>query len=374
MEIVHISLVHQRIDIRIFYKQCCYLQKHKVGNVSFLVADGMGDEVVSDVKIFDVGIPGRNRFGRAIIGSIYMWKMLKSIKHDIVHLHDPELLPLGLLLRAANKIVIYDMHENLPKEILTKEYLFKWIRFPLSYIINIFQQQIFRIIPVVFAENSYPKHFEAVKNSVIILNYPLLNELNKVVSRKKDTFNIGYLGVISKERGSFMQLKVVDELRKEGLFLETTFIGPYSDEVFNSELCKKTVSSGAAIFSGRVKPEIAWSMISECHVGLAILEPSPNFVESYPTKLFEYMILGIPCIVSDFPLYRKVVEESQCGLLVDPMDINKIKEAIRWLYNNQIEAVKMGENGRIFAMQKYSWDSEFLKLKEFYLNLIANKK
>jgi glycosyltransferase involved in cell wall biosynthesis len=374
MEIIHISLVHQRSDIRIFYKQCLYLQEYKLGNITLIVADGIGDDIISNIKILDIGIPSRNRIGRAILGSIKMWKIFRFLHYDVVHLHDPELLPLGLLLKAKKKIVIFDMHENLPKEIFTKNYINKWVRYPLSYIINFFQQQIFKVIPVVFAENSYIKDFGTAKTSVTVLNYPIIKELNKVITQKRKTFNIGYLGSITKERGLFMQLRAVDELRNEGLEIETTLIGPYSNKDYNSLICQKLVRSGAASFTGRVIPEVGWSLMSKCHVGLAVLESSPNFIESYPTKLFEYMALGIPCIVSDFPLYRKVVEDAQCGLLVDPMDIESIKDAIRRLYYNQNELNRMGENGKINVNHRYSWDSEFLKLKEFYLNLFNSYK
>jgi glycosyltransferase involved in cell wall biosynthesis len=349
------------------------LQEQGVGNVSLLVADGKGDELVSDIKILDIGIPSRNRLGRAIMGSFGMWKKLRTLKHDIVHLHDPELLPLGLLINLTNNVVIYDMHENLPKEILTKNYINSIIKYPLSFILQIFQKIIFQYIPVVFAENSYTKDFKKVKKSAIVLNYPLIEKLNKVVIKKKNTFNIGYLGGISRERGALMQLRAIAELRAEGFEIETTFIGPCSDEVVNSDIYKLGISERWAFFSGRVKPEDAWLRISECHVGLVILEPSPNFVESYPTKLFEYMILGLPCIVSDFPLYRRVVEEAKCGLLVNPLVLSDLKESIKWMYENQLEAIEMGMRGRYCATEKYNWSSEFLKLKKLYIDLISKE-
>ncbi len=56
--------------------------------------------------------------------------------------------------------------------------------------------------------------------------------------------------------------------------------------------------------------------IAQCHAGLAILGPIPNNVESYPAKMFEYLGLGIPVIVSNFSLFQDVVERYQCGLRV----------------------------------------------------------
>jgi glycosyltransferase involved in cell wall biosynthesis len=304
-----------------------------------------------------------------------MWKKLRSIKSDIVHLHDPELLPLGLLLKLKGKIVIYDMHENLPKEILTKPYLNKFIRKPLSFLLNEFESFLFRFMPVVFAENSYPNDFKSVKKSTIVLNFPLVDEMKKKeMVKKRLQFTVGYLGGISAERGALMQLNVVEELRSEGLDINTLFIGPVAEDVLRSEIYERATSKGWAIFTGRVKPEIGWAKISECHVGFAILEPSPNFIESYPTKLFEYMVLGLPCIVSDFPLYRKIVEESECGLLSDPLDKDKIKASVRWIMNNPQNALEMGIKGNACVTEKYSWNSEFQKLEKFYMELLVSLK
>jgi glycosyltransferase involved in cell wall biosynthesis len=375
LEIVHVSLVHQRIDIRIFSKQCVSLKQSGIGNVSFIVADGNGDELASGVKIIDVGKPNGGRIGRAINGSLQVWKKLKIIKSDILHLHDSELLPLGLLMKLGGKTVIYDMHENLPKEILTKPYLNKFIRAPLSFLLNKFQSFLFRFMPVVFAENSYPNDFKSCKKSAIVLNFPLVDEMkNRELVKKRLQFTVGYLGGISAERGALMQLNVVEELRSEGLDITTLFIGPVAEDVLRSEIYERATSKGWAIFTGRVKPELGWAKISECHVGFAILEPSPNFIESYPTKLFEYMILGLPSIVSDFPLYRKIVDESECGLLVDPLDKDKIKASVRWIMNNPQNALEMGLKGKACVTEKYSWRKEFKKLENLYKELLVSLK
>ena len=230
-------------------------------------------------------------------------------------------------------------------------------------------------MPVVFAENSYPKDFKWVKKSAIVLNFPLVDEMKKRVPvKKREQFTVGYLGGISVERGALMQLNVVEELRSEGLDIATLFIGPVAEDVLRSEIYERATSKGWAIFTGRVKPEIGWAKIAECHLGFAILEPSPNFIESYPTKLFEYMILGLPCVVSDFPLYRRIVDESECGLLLDPLDKDKIKASVRWIMNNPQRALEMGIKGNACATEKYSWNSEYQKLEKLYMELLVSLK
>ena len=85
----------------------------------------------------------------------------------------------------------------------------------------------------------------------------------------------------------------------------------------------------------------AWPLISGCQIGLALLQPMPNYVDSYPTKIFDYMGLGVPVLCSDFPLYRHLVEEVGCGRCVDPTRPDLIAEAIASMLDNPEELESM---------------------------------
>jgi glycosyltransferase involved in cell wall biosynthesis len=122
---------------------------------------------------------------------------------------------------------------------------------------------------------------------------------------------------------------------------------------------------------GYLPPQEGWRRMADFDLGLAVLEPIPNYLESYPTKVFEYMSLGIPPIVSDFPLYRRIVAKHRCGVLVDPLDAEAIARAIIRLKENPAEAAEMGARGRKAASEFYSWESEQAKLLRFYRGLLS---
>ncbi|NLX29022.1 MAG: glycosyltransferase family 4 protein [Bacteroidales bacterium] len=366
MKVAHLTSVHFRYDTRIFLKQCKSLSEHGF-EVTLVVADGEGDEQKEGIQIIDAGTTG-SRLSRIFIKGYHVIQKAKSVQADLYHLHDPELLLYALLLRRQGKKVIFDMHENLPKQILSKFYIKAPFRRILSFTIRHFQNLLFRSIPVVFAEESYPHDFPEIRKSVIVLNYPVLGKIKGVLSDMSKPFTVGYMGEISQERGALLLLSAVHQLRLTGQNILIKFVGPAREEVTSSEIYRVAIHEGWATFTGRLKPEEAWERISACHAGAAVFYPSPNFVDSLPTKLFEYMALGMPTLVSDFPLYREIVQNGNCGILVNPDRIEEVKNAILYFHTNREKSRQMGENGKNYVMENFNWEAEFRKLAVFYEN------
>jgi glycosyltransferase involved in cell wall biosynthesis len=107
-------------------------------------------------------------------------------------------------------------------------------------------------------------------------------------------------------------------------------------------------------------------------VGLVLLHPVGDYVNSYPVKLFEYMAAGLPVVASNFPLWRRIVEGKRCGITVDPLNSKAIAEAIEYLLSNPGEAMQMGENGRQAVEQHYNWKNEAKKLVNLYKELLLS--
>jgi glycosyltransferase involved in cell wall biosynthesis len=107
-------------------------------------------------------------------------------------------------------------------------------------------------------------------------------------------------------------------------------------------------------------------LLAQVRLGLVLLHPVPEYFESFPSKLFEYMSSGIPVLASDFPLWREIVEEAHCGLLVNPLDTKAIAEAIQWILEQPREAEEMGKSGHEAVRRRYSWVTEAQKLKNIY--------
>src|SRR5438132_207075 len=121
---IHLTTVHPREDVRIFLKEIRTIREHfGAGSVGLLVMDGKGDNELKSIPVFDLGKPPKGRIKRMIYGAVRGYKRLRQLSPNLIHFHDPELIPLALLLKIFGIRIIYDVHEDLPKQILTKTYI-----------------------------------------------------------------------------------------------------------------------------------------------------------------------------------------------------------------------------------------------------------
>ncbi len=320
-----------------------------------------------DVKSLS-GVEGRTR--RMTVRMVQAARIALAKKADVYHLHDPELLPLGLVLRALGRRVVYDMHENLPEQIRRKHWIPMWSRAPLAAAVRVFERLALGGMAVVMAERSYARSYRWVRRQEVVLNFPLADELQELAAAQLlEKPTIGYIGGVTQDRGVLKVMESAQRIRQVGFPLEFECIGEISPEVANDIGFQRAVDEGWLRAPGRMSPRDGWPRIARCHVGVALLRPVGNYVESYPTKMFEYMAMGIPVVVSNFPLYRDVVERHTCGVCVDPDDEYAIVDALRFLLKDPERAAEMGKNGQKAALAHYNWRHELEKLIAFYRSL-----
>lgn len=371
--ILHLTTVHPRLDTRIFSKEAQTLASNLPHKVLVMVADGKGniDGDQGQVSIHDIGHLGDGRFGRVFRGSWRALFAIHKIKPDIVHFHDPELIPLGMLLKAIGYQIIYDVHEDVPRQILSKDWLPIIIRQPISWIIGIvewFSTKIFSAI--VAATPKIAEHFPADK-TVLIQNFPIANELVLAdpVPYVERPQSFVYPGVIADIRGIVEMIcafELLDDLPEARLDLAGTFY-PFGF----GETLRSLPGWSSVNYHGEVSRTQLAHILGKARAGLVLHHPIPNEVDAQPIKLFEYMAVGLPVIASDFPLLRRIIGGEGCGLLVDSMNPKEIAEAIRWILDHPAEAEAMGRRGRQAVESIYNWDIEAVKLIELYKKLLT---
>lgn len=362
-----ITTVHQPFDTRIFHKQAKTLVQ--AGYDVTLIAQHENDEMVDGVKIIALPKP-RNRLAR-IFG--LTWRAFTSAlsqSAEVYHFHDPELIPCWLLIEVFRRSkVIYDVHEDVPRQILSKH----WIPGPLRRITAWCAEAVEAVSArffdrIVAATPAIACRFPADK-TVVVQNFPKLEELevSNPIPYTQRLPIVSYVGGITQIRGIEEMIQAIG-LLPSAVGARLALAGSFTPTELEQKL--RCWSEWERVdFLGWQSREGVKKILSESKIGLVTLHPIPNYLDSYPVKLFEYMSFGIPVIASDFPLWREIVEGTGCGLLVDPLNPEEIAKAILWLLQHPDEAQAMGERGREAVLTKYNWSIEEKKLLEMYREL-----
>lgn len=366
MKITHLTSAHSRNDVRIFLKECASLARHGYA-IRLVVADSGGDEVREWISIHDVGAStGRLDRIRNAPGRVFAKAL--ALNADIYHLHDPELIPIGLKLKKCGKRVIFDAHEDVPKQLLSKPYLNAPARWTLSQAFAIYEQWACRQLDAVVAATPFirDKFLAMGVRCIAVNNFPLLGELaSDEVDWTGKSNQVCYVGGISRSRGVLEAVEAVG-MTASGVRLQLG--GKFGDP---------NLKAAAQARSGwQQVDDLGWldragvkAVLQASAGGLVTLHPLANYLDSLPIKMFEYMAAGIPVIASNFPLWREIVEGNDCGLCVDPLDPEAIARAIDFLIMHPQEAERMGRNGQQAVQQKYNWGIEEAKLLQLYANL-----
>jgi len=366
MKVCIITTVHPPFDTRIFHKQAKTLVQ--AGYDVTLIAQHKKNEIVDGVKIIALPKP-RNRLTRMLGLTWKAFQIALRQRADIYHFHDPELLPIGVLLKLKTKAkVIYDVHEDVPKQILTKYWIPKLLRHPIAKIVNITEKSLTRFIDaVVVATEGIAENFQKFK-PVVIHNYPYLKMFSNFSLKEKKENIVVYVGGITRLRGAIEMVRAMEYLSHiKNIRLD--LIGKFVPQKLEREL-KSMLGYRQVRFYGWKPWSEAWKHVQRAIAGLVIFHPAPNHEKALPNKLFEYMAAGIPVIASNFPLWKNIIEKNKCGLCVNPLDPKEIARAIEYLLTHPEEARKMGENGRRAVEKQYNWEMEAEKLLSLYEGLL----
>jgi glycosyltransferase involved in cell wall biosynthesis len=370
-KICHLTSVHSATDPRIFYKECRSLAR--AGFAVAVVGAHPCDAVIDEVQIKSIEKDSRRLFRMTRTVYHVLTEALKQ-NADIYHFHDPELIPVGLLLKARGKEVIYDIHEDLPKDILSKPYLPRWSRAAISSLMNELESGACRkFSALVVVTPSIAERFSAINDrTVVIHNYPYVRELMEGttsaplwIQRRQA---VAYVGGITMQR-ALREMVAAMAILPISLPATLELAGPEIISEADSNQVRADSGWKRVRHHGFIDQPSTFRILQNVRAGLVLFHPEPNHLEAMPQKIFEYMGAGLPVIASDFPLWKRIIGSSGCGIFVNPMKPAEIAGAIEYVLTHPDEAEEMGKRGQAAVMESFNWDSESTKLVNLYREL-----
>jgi len=293
---------------------------------------------------------------------------------DIYHLHNPDTLPIVILLRIFGKKVIYDTHEDFSKKILIKNWIPKLLRRPLAFLVSKAESLISTIATASIATQQ--DVVERLNNNTLLLgNPPRVNqELYANVSKLAHSIDSQecqvravYIGHINRPRGLYEMvdaLAIVNDTTHVRLWL----IGPADKDDLDSASSRPGWKYVDYIPS--MAQELAFAYVERADVGLVMIGGAGGYAATDPNKLYEYMVFGKPFIASAFDGWMDKLADTDAGWFVKPDSADEIASILLEIAENGELAVNKGAKGRNFT-RLYNWETESQKLLALYREIGA---
>ena len=280
------------------------------------------------------------------------WKasrLMQSKRWDLVAVHDPELLLPAVLRGVSGRPTLFDVHENVPGQIRTKGWVPVLLRRPLAWLAERLLRVAERRMAITLAEEGYSGLF--TRPHPVLANY-LPATLPPVADTTEPPF-LAYLGDITEQRGALLALEAA-----AGAEMSLVMVGRVSPPELTTSLRRRALQRGVNLeLTGPLPHGEALARIGGATAGLAPLLDIPNYRESLPTKVLEYLALGMPVLAADLPGTRSATAELSGLRFVTPGD------ADAWRREGAAFAADLPRRGEARAQAaevraRYAWPAD----------------
>ncbi len=267
-------------------------------------------------------------------------------RHDVVLLHDPE-----LLLAVVGRIrqlppIVLDVHEDTATSLVDRPWLPSVVRPLAAWVVRRLERWAERRVHLLLAEEAYQRRFT--------LPHPFVPN---VPPRPTDEpppsgdDRVVYLGRIARSRGALEMLAAAEALRDE---LRFELIGPADTDVQHH--VEEAAAAGHVTWTGFVPNDEALRRLDGALAGLSLIEPQPNHAVSLQTKVLEYLSRRIPVVTSDLPVTGAFVREHDVGIVVPHGDVPAVVAALRSLRDDETDRRAKADRGFALIRNELNWE------------------
>lgn len=369
-KICHVTSAHPAEDGRIYRRAC--ISTVQAGYETYLVEQG---DTYDKEGVHIIGIGKPEKAGRLYRMTTFARKAYEAainVDADLYQLHDPELLPYAMKLKRMGKAVVFDSHENYAEQLKHKTYLPGMASKLISWIYDKYSRRIYsKIDGLTYPGNEgVPSEFDEMNKIVAPTdNLPWLSELydEYVDGNSKIENSVCYIGGLDESRGI---TKIVEASYDANctLYLAGKF---YSDTYRDSLQAMKEYS--CVKYLGIIDRQQVLDLLRKIEVGLCVLLDVGQYHKmlNLPTKVYEYMAMGIPVVLNKSSYNEQINAELNFGICVDPYNRKEIADAISEIIMNKNRRSEMGDNGRRAIRERFCWDKAQHNLIDMYKTILG---
>jgi glycosyltransferase involved in cell wall biosynthesis len=339
-----VTVVHTPADARIRERQITALLAHG-WQVTF-AAPWSAYGLVPAPDVTAVDLPrahGRRRLGALVAAARLLRRAAAS--HDVVVLHDPELV---LAARAARLrgVVVLDVHEDTAAALIDRAWLPSPLRRAAGWAVTSLERAAERRYHLLLAEDAYAERF--ARPHPVVPNVP---SVPQVPAPPTEPQRAVYVGRISVRRGARELLEVGRRLRAEGIALD--LVGPADPDVVLA--VRAADAAGDLRWHGFRPNAEALALVDGAVAGLSLLHDVPNYRVSAPTKVYEYLAHGVPAVTTPLPLPAELVSTHEVGMVVPFEDPPAVACAVLALAADPGRRRELGRRAHELARERFDW-------------------
>jgi len=182
-----------------------------------------------------------------------------------------------------------------------------------------------------------------------------------------------YLGNLDGSRGIDTAIRAVARLAASGRDARLTAIGDGTCLKHFQELARRLDVQDRVSLPGRLSFRHVRDILATSDIGLIPHYATEAWNSTIPNKLFDYMALGLPVIVSDAKPTGRIVREGRCGEVFHDRDPNDLARCIRILEDADLRS-SQGQRGREAIHCRYNWETDFRRLTRTLETVLSEKR
>ena len=379
IKVCHLASKHKMNDMRIFEKECKSLAKGGFDVTLIGFGDQPKTETIDGVRCIVLYCPIKNNLELLRKRNKLSLEAALQVDADIYHLHEPELLPIGMKLKRKGKIVIFDSHEYYGWQLRDNIHKIKVIKTPAS-LMKVLGSLYMRYekhvcmkidgVVQVCTMNGVDYFDHRCRKTLFIRNLPSLSDYTrKTPIDYSQGPAVAMIGGITKERGITQLIEAACQAKAKLLLA-----GAFSPKTYETEL--KALPAYACVdYKGFLDKNGMVALLEEANIGASTLLNVGQYdkIDTLPTKVYDYMSMQLPVVISNTGFAQKMNDKYHFAICVNPANPEEIANAIRWIHEHPEQAYEMGNNGRKAIEEEFNWEKESEKLIGFYNELLSKK-